>query len=570
MQTLSSYLESKGSILKRQGSEIITRCLFCDDNKNHLYINDEKGVFFCHKCSEAGNIWRLKKHFGELDIKEYSKKEYKKPKKDTDKDYTLQLSAEGKEYLTKLRGLGAETIAHFKIGQYQDFIAIPYYKDKELVNFKYRKMSEKAFQRFKDGESTLFNVDNVDRTKDILITEGEIDAMSCWQMGYTNVISVTVGAGSFNPDWIDFFDSCTGTFFVAFDNDKAGDEGAEKLIDKIGRDRTRRVKLPLKDFNDCLMGGFKKEDIDEWVGKAEHQGMENLVHISEVYQRLDDVFQRKDRGCGKKVDGWDDFNERMGGLRESEMTVLTGDTGSGKSTFALNIFYNLIKQGESILIASTEMDTEQVISSLFSMHIGKNFKDFSADEYAKCIMWFSEKKIYFVDVHGRLSVNQIEDYICYAKRKYDISFVLLDHLHFFIRYRSENPVVDIENFVFDIVGVAKKTKCNIWLIAHPSKLDNRKGLVSMNDIKGSSAIKQDAHNVLTIRRDREAEEKGFNEVIINIEKVRHTSGKGGKKRYLFNSEGLSYEAKPTGDGISETFDDGQSTRAYGTHGYSSR
>jgi twinkle protein len=561
MQMLSEFLISKGVTLKQQGAEKVCSCLFCDDSKAHMYVNDDKGVFHCHKCGEAGNIWKLKRHYGEINIShKQKKKEYKRPTS------LYDLKKDGREYLKAVRGFSDETIAHFKLTQYQDFIAIPYYKDGILVNFKYRNINEKRFQRFTGGESTLFNMDNRDKTKDIVITEGEFDAISSHQLGITNVISVSIGAGSFNPDWIEFFDSCSGAFYIAYDNDTKGEEGAKKLAEKIGSHSIKRVKLPLKDFNDCLMAGYSKEDAQKWLDEAEEYKPQHFVHIADLYQRMDDLYMRKDKGCGTQLDGWLDLNQRLGGFRETEITILTGDTGSGKSTFALNIFFSLVRQGEKILIASTEMATEQVMAMLFTMYIGKNFKEFTDADYQKCVLWFADKPIYFVDIHGRLSIDQIDDYIVYGKRKYDIQYILLDHLHFFIRHTSDNPVTDIENFVFDVVAIGKKTGVNIWLIAHPSKLNNTSGIVTMNDIKGSSAIKQDAHNVITVWRDRDAEEKGFNEVVINFEKVRHTAGLGGKKRYLFNTGGLTYGEKP----ICGTSDDGKPERAKRNNGYSGR
>jgi len=371
------------------------------------------------------------------------------------------------------------------------------------------------------------------------------------------VISVPTGASAVKPEWVDFFDSCTGLFYIAYDNDDAGNIGAVKLMEKIGITRCKRVILPLKDINECLMAGYT--DIDKWLNTAQDQSLDNLVKMVDMFSRMDELFKLKDKGCGKEIEGMGDLNYRLGGLREAEITVLTGDTGSGKSTFTLNVFYNLIVQNEPILIASTEMQTEQVIAALWTMHIGKKFHDFSEADYSRCVNWFGQKPIYFVDIYGRLTLKQIDDYITYCKRKYNVMFVLLDHLHFFIERLSDNERRDIDNFIFEMVGISRKTKTNIWLVAHPSKLDNKKGIVHMNDLKGSSAIKQDANNVITVWRDRDLEESKDpkNEVVINCEKVRHISGVGGKKRYEFNKEGLTYNEKTYEDNrADETRDNG--------------
>lgn len=540
--SVSEYLTSKSLEGRKEGQETRFNCMFCDDHKLHLYINDEKGVFYCHKCGEAGNIWKLKRHFNDECVIEYrsEKKAYKKPAKDLIEKYSSDASS-AKEYLKRVRGLTDASIAKFKLGQFQDYISIPYFKNNEVVNFKYRGIGEKKFQRFKDGESCLYNVDNIDKSKDVIVVEGELDAISCDQLGYPNVISITNGAQGWNPDWIDFFDSCSGDFYIAYDNDEKGNEGAKKIAEKIGIHRTKRLKLPLKDFNDCLMAGYKTSDVASWISSAQEYKIENLVHISDVYSRIDALYQRSDRGSGLQLHSWFDLNAKLGGLRETELIVVTGDTGSGKSMFTKNIFFSLLSQGEKVMIASTEENIEAVVTALFTMYRGKNFKNFSDEDYQACILWFADKPIYFIDIHGRLSIDQIEEYVEYATRKYDVKYILLDHLHFFIRHISDNPVQDIENFVFSLVALARKTSVNMWLVAHVAKLDNSKGIVSMNDIKGSSAIKQDAHAVITIRRDSKAEEDGRNEVIINCEKVRHISGCGGKKRYLFNTETLCYK-----------------------------
>ncbi|MFA6636191.1 MAG: DnaB-like helicase C-terminal domain-containing protein [Candidatus Omnitrophota bacterium] len=534
-QLISDYLKTKGVPVKQAGSEQVCRCLFCDDEKAHMYVNDEKGVFHCVKCSAAGNIWILKKHFGDLSFEtRQEKKSYERPKK------RHLLGETGRQYLLG-RGISEEAIKHFQLGQEGNAIAFPFYENGLLVSYKYRGIDKKEIWRFKGSKATLFNVDKIDRTKPILIVEGELDAISAWDLGFTNVISVPLGAGSFNSEWIDFFDSCTGTFLVGFDMDPAGEAGAEKLFEKLGSRDVRRVKLPLKDMNECLQAGFTGEDLKEWIASAKEYKPEHFKHCTEIFTRTDELFQRPDKGSGQEIPDFQDLTNRMGGARPGEITVMTGDTASGKSTLATNIFSKF--KGPR-LVASTENSSEQVMIMFFAMFRRKNFKNFTQEDYEACILHFAREPIYFIDVHGRLSSQELDDYISYGKRKYDIEFVLLDHLHFFIRNTSHSPVSDIENFVFDLVAIAKRTGVNIWLIAHPAKLNNSDGVVSMNDLKGSSAIKQDSHNVITVWRDREKEENGIYEVVLNVEKVRHTSGTGGKKRYIFDPASLSYREKP--------------------------
>ena len=536
------YLQTKGYSFKSEGKERVCRCPFCDDTSAHCYVNVEKQVFYCHKCSESGNIWKLKRHFGDLVISKGTNDTRVKVKPQKDKEIKLKnnMNIEAYDFLTKERGLTKAIIDKFNLGLSEGSIAFPYYKDGKLINIKYRSIKGKEFRREKGCESGLFNVDSIDKQKDLLITEGEFDCMSAVQMGFDNSISVSVGAGSFIPEWCDFFDECTGEILIAFDNDEKGEEGAEKISEKIGKHRCKRVKLPLKDLNECLMAGFTKDDLSKWINDAVEWKMSNLVHVTSIMGRVEDLYKGKEGGKGLQLEGWNDFNERLGGLRESDITIVTGDTGSGKSTFTLNLTYQLLKQGESILVASTEMPSAKVVSKLFSMYSNKLFHDLTEDECIEAMSWFNTKKLFFVDVHGQLSVSEIQDYIRYCKRKYDVKFVLLDHLHFFLGGGSDSMVAEIENFMRGIVSVALETGVNVLLVSHPSKLNNPNGVVNMNDLKGASAIKQDAHNVISVWRDRKAEIDGRNEVVIDMQKVRDDSGVGGQKRYIFMPESQRY------------------------------
>ena len=148
MSKIIEYLEKKGFKFKGQGREVTTNCMFCNDEKNHLYINTEKEVFHCVKCDEAGNIWKLKRHFGDMEVYQPKPKtEYRKPKIGLLDSLVQGLGEEAMRFLTRERGLSPQIIKEFKLGSRKGFISIPYYKDKELVGVKYRSLTEKHLHR---------------------------------------------------------------------------------------------------------------------------------------------------------------------------------------------------------------------------------------------------------------------------------------------------------------------------------------------------------------------------------------------------------------------------------------
>ena len=374
----------------------------------------------------------------------------------------------------------------------------------------------------------------------MIITEGEFDCIAAYQLGFKNVISTPIGALGFNDNWIDWFDSTSGSIYIAYDNDIAGDKGAEKLAKRIGIHRCYRVRLPQKDLNDCLMAGFKKEEIQEAIRGAQPYKLPHLIPADTAMERFRDrLLGNSPDKIGVLTKGFPSFNKRIGGLRKGEITVITGETGSGKSTYALNLLYDLMNQDKKVLIISTEMKAETIVGKFYSMHLNCPYYSLGLEEINNAESWLGKKTLLFVDIHGELSISSIEEYMEYVKRKYDIGFVLLDHLHYFLK-TSDNMVQEIESFMRGLVKACLKTDMNVLLIAHPSKLKNESGQVRMNDIKGASAIKQDTHNILTIWRNLAAEEKGINEVGFFMEKVRDDSGKVGKFKMEFDPNNQRY------------------------------
>ena len=79
--TAIEYIQRKGIAYKLQSGQAVLNCFFCGDTKGHLYINQQDGAFFCHKCNERGNLITIQKHFGDYQQKDKPQmnKPYQKP-----------------------------------------------------------------------------------------------------------------------------------------------------------------------------------------------------------------------------------------------------------------------------------------------------------------------------------------------------------------------------------------------------------------------------------------------------------------------------------------------------------
>lgn len=156
-------------------------------------------------------------------------------------------------YLKK-RGFTEEAIKFFDIGQTKKGDVQFKFKDinGRLVGVKYRHA-----HAVKHGESkywwqgdcspcySLFNINHIDITQPLVVTEGNLDAMAVWQSGSHNVVSIPGGATDLN--WIkynfDFLEKFK-KIILWLDNDTAGEEGTKKIVQKLGEYRCYIVESP--------------------------------------------------------------------------------------------------------------------------------------------------------------------------------------------------------------------------------------------------------------------------------------------------------------------------------------
>jgi replicative DNA helicase len=251
--------------------------------------------------------------------------------------------------------------------------------------------------------------------------------------------------------------------------------------------------------------------------------------------------------------GWKAFDGLLGGFRSNELSILTGETGSGKTTWAANLGYRFSKAGHPVLIASFEMKPMAIIRKMIQMDNGYPFHDLKKQELESSLKAISSLPLHFIDVYGEIGISELRNSIYYAKRRHGIKLIILDHLHFFLKYSGDHERLAIDQALRDIKAWAMQLDIHIVLIVHPTKLTYDNKVVHLNDLKGSSSLKQIPDNVLSIWRPRGEDDlkKPQGEVILYILKCRADEGDEGKVILTFDKRSQSYEdsgpglARPT-------------------------
>lgn len=372
-EEVEEYITEKGWITKSKGDNYcIQTCPFCENARYNFEIHKIKGLISCWACGKKGGFWDLKQHMGDWDGKRGKAKTRVAP---IVQERTRPLAApEGlTESVMKLhqklwmrpnvlgylktRGFSEDTLVNFKIGAQKDgeefWVVLPHLVGGIAMNAKFRSAEPKGrWKQQKGGAKVLFNHDALEGNEDIIIAEGEMKVMALWQMGFRNVVGLTSGVANFYPEWIDQLES-KKKIYLCLDNDKDGQENAERLALRLGLNRTYNIVLPdAKDPDEYFFTvGHTAEDFDHLLKKAKLYDIKNLVNLDGALKRLRDQLLSKDVDNLGLMTPWPEVNRLTRGFRDGELIVLSAVPKMGKCH----------PKGTSILMADGSVRTVETL-----------------------------------------------------------------------------------------------------------------------------------------------------------------------------------------------------------------
>lgn len=226
-------------------------------------------------------------------------------------------------------------------------IAFPYSWRGEVVNRKFRSV-HKQFAQDRDSLRTLFNADAVTVPDEVILCEGEMDVLACWEAGFRQVCSLPDGAPGklYDEDdprreddkRFDALENCAEILaevkrvLLATDADAPGDNLAEEFARRLGKARCWRVRYPegCKDANDVLMR-HGADALRECIARAEPWPLAGLWQpkAGALHEWLHSGREPRGLACG--VAALDEIARLpIGG---GWLTVVTGIPSHGKSSF---------------------------------------------------------------------------------------------------------------------------------------------------------------------------------------------------------------------------------------------
>ncbi|NFJ83938.1 hypothetical protein FDE94_09050 [Clostridium botulinum] len=532
------YLGEYKTIKNRNGQELSFKyCPFCNGGSHHdqhtFSINIDKHTYNClrGKCGESGTFKELAEKYGEqaeyyLDWLKENKKEYKQTAQYSQPKYKINpLSDKVIQYFNK-RGISKKTLENVGIKSFyfkkinEEFAVFQFYEKEKLVMNKMRllrkpqikKDGKKEQKEWKEsgGKHVLWNMQNIDKNKPVILCEGMMDGLSVIECGMENVTSIP--SGTRDLTWID---NCYDwiqeikEWIIYVDNDVAGDELKNNLLMKFGYSKCRVVKHELKDANDEL-NVLGKEYIIDVIKNAKYEDVKGLVDISNV----DIIDLSKLERCSSSIRAIDKY---CGGLTFPNLTVWTGKRGSGKSTVASQCITAAVDQGYNAFVYTGELAAGHFKLWLYSQMAGPENIDTVTYRYKQTDMerpdeyipkkeivqqidnWISGKlKLY--DDNNTNKEDEIIKLMEESYKRYNTRVFLIDNL-MTVKFNSNSNgrFIAQSDFIDRLRQFALQYRVNVNVVVHPRKTQAGKE-VDSDDVGGSGDITNAAFNVYWISR----------------------------------------------------------------------
>lgn len=527
---------------KRSG-KVKTYCPQChetrrDKRDKSLSVDLDKGVWCCHYCSWSGSLNSFDPNDEQAKRKWMEQQPWYNPhpikkqrpvyKRPAPKPQQPSSSGEGGgcRLSDKLlayfagRGISKATLEACQVTEGQEWmpqkngqantVQFNYYLRGELINIKYR-TGDKCFKLVSGAQLIPYLLDNIRGQKECVITEGEIDALSFYECGYTSVVSVPNGANA-NLDYLDdfieeYFDD-KDTIYIASDTDTKGVGLRDELLRRFGAERCRVLSYGqgCKDANEHLQK-FGKESLLKCIQDAPEIKLEGVFQVSDFEDSLDALFEH---GMQRGVTiGHPNF-DRLCSFETKRLCVVTGIPGSGKSEFIDEIAERLnMRYGWRFAYFSPEnAPLAYHASKLIEKFTGKKFdrEHLSFGEY-KQVKQHIEQDFFFISPKDDYHLSTILDKAKFLVRRKGIKALVIDPYN---RLEDEsdgqNETKYISKLLDRLTNFAQQQDVLIILMAHPTKQPrNKDGVIeapTLYDVSGSAHFYNKADFGLVVHRDR--------------------------------------------------------------------
>jgi twinkle protein len=381
-----------------------------------------------------------------------------------------------------------------------------------------------------------------DKGRMIIITEGELDALSVSQLQENKwpVVSVPNGAQAAAKDlakhleWLSGFD----TIVLMFDNDTPGKKAAQECARLLPPGKAAIASLPLKDASEMLMSGRGAEVIGAaWGAKAYRP--DGLVSAENL---LEAASEPPKPGLGFP---WPTLTEYTMGFRPRELYVSGGAVGGGKTDIMTQIAAHIITAHKRpVGLIYLEQGPPETLRRVAGKAFKKTFhipgSGWEPKEIQEALASVAPL-VWLYDHFGSTDWAYIQGLVRYMRHALGIREVFIDHLTALVSHADDERRA-LDALMDDMSTLAHELEITIFAVSHlatpEGKAHEEGGRVEARHFRGSRAIMQWAHFMFGFERNQQAADETIRRTTtIRVLKDRYTGRSTGKTlELLYNPD----------------------------------
>jgi replicative DNA helicase len=256
--------------------------------------------------------------------------------------------------------------------------------------------------------------------------------------------------------------------------------------------------------------------------------------LSDYYDRVDQLSQRGEEIYGVPT-GLIDLDRLLGGLQRSDLLIVAGRPGSGKTGFLLSVAKNAAqKHKKHVAIFSLEMSNEQLVQRLIAQETGIDTQrlrtgHLNDDEwplFTHAIEVLSDTNIYLDDTPA-ITPLQLRTKCRRLALEYELDLVLVDYLQLMSGdTRTDNRVQEVSYISRNLKVLARELNVPVLAAAQLSRAVEQRADKKpvLSDLRESGSLEQDSDIVMFIHRPDMLEKDSPRQNIAEIIVAKHRNG----------------------------------------------
>ncbi|KAI8877809.1 P-loop containing nucleoside triphosphate hydrolase protein [Backusella circina FSU 941] len=349
--------------------------------------------------------------------------------------------------------------------------------------------------------SGLFGYHTTVNHDTLILTRRELEAMAAYQETGIPAVSIPTDNYQLQESVLPLLDRFS-RIYVWMDDDVDGQLAAERFVHKIGDSKCMLVNTRLGESEgpvtayDALQSA---KDLKSIIASSKRIKHDQIVDFSDLKEEVYNEILHPDQTRGIQSTDLPKLNEILKGHRPGELTILTGPTGSGKTTVISQLSLDYCKSGLPTLWGSFEIQNKRLMKKMLYQFAGKDIS-LNPKEFHAIADKFEQLPLYFLKFFSSTAIEDVLKACQHAVYAYDVRHIILDNLQFMLSQQGRSSLDKWElqdSAIAEIRRFATERDVHITLVVHPRK--DVGDQLDINSIFGSAKVTQEADNVVILQ-----------------------------------------------------------------------